>query len=40
MIINKVFRQRGGKGERAGEILNLISGDGDRLGDGARGKWF
>ena len=34
---NIVLRLRGGKGEKSGEILNLISAGGDMVVDGARG---
>ena len=32
-----MLKLRGGKGAKSGEILNLISADGDRVCDGARG---
>lgn len=37
LVMNKVLRLRGGKGGKTGQILNMISGDGDRLIMGAPG---
>ena len=36
LIINKVLRLKGGKGAKSGEVLNIVSADGDRLVDSAR----
>jgi ABC-type multidrug transport system fused ATPase/permease subunit len=36
LIINKVIRLKGGKGAKTGELLNIVSADGDRLVDSAR----
>ncbi len=36
LIINKVIRLKGGKGAKSGELLNIVSADGDRLVDSAR----